>query len=74
MVRRDLRNGEKDPDQCCGSEMIFPDPDPTFRLLSDANPVSDPNIPNINFSVADPGSGAFLTPGSGIGLFRISGP
>jgi hypothetical protein len=28
----------------------------------------------VTYSVADPGSGAFLTPGSGIGLFRIPDP
>ncbi len=27
---------------CCGSEMIFSDPDPTFQLVPDPDPVSDP--------------------------------
>jgi hypothetical protein len=43
--------------QCCGSGMIFSDPalDPTFQLVSDTDPVTDPhnffsNIHDINFT------------------------
>jgi hypothetical protein len=44
-----------------------PDPNPNQNVM-------DPEHCRIhyNFSVADPGSGAFLTPGSAIGFFRIT--
>jgi hypothetical protein len=40
-----------------------------FLRLLDLNPLVQGSVAD-----PDPGSGAFLTPGSGIGFFRISDP
>jgi hypothetical protein len=74
----------EDFSQCCGSGMIIPDPD--FSSIPDPKtaPKEEGKIFFLSYhffvvsSVADPDPGSgiecFLTPGSGIGFFRIPDP
>jgi hypothetical protein len=50
------------------------DPDPYLMDPDPGGPESCGSVSSTSVADPDPGFGAFLTPGSGIGFFRISYP